>query len=260
MAISVTGGVTALVFDGADPAGQNVTVPGDTKAACFGTTGWSSGGWALNGVSLGGVAMSVAGIPRSGDASGVYWAILLAPATGTLSLDPVYSADPGEGPISLFVCLTATGDISIIDRDFDSNGAEGVTASATSASNTGDFALAIAEAFGATPTHNGVSLGSEQTNTSQVGQLFTLTAGAATTNATSAGDYPSVGLAILRDSGGGGGGGGVVVDHQSTLSFPALCRRPANDNWKPPGRRSVAESGQFRRSKSGIYLPRRLAA
>lgn len=76
----------------------------------------------------------------------------------------------------------------------------------------------------------------------------------------------SVTMGVIAPDGGGGGGVVATVDHSSALSFPVLCRKPANDNRVPPGRRTysfsthVADSGQFARSKSGIYLPKRLAA
>ena len=51
----------------------------------------------------------------------------------------------------------------------------------------------------------------------------------------------------LAGSAGGGGGAVTPVDHSSVSSFPALCRRPQNDN------------GRWIRSKGGLWQPRRAA-
>ena len=55
-----------------------------------------------------------------------------------------------------------------------------------------------------------------------------------------AGDEPDASL-------GGGGGTDTTDHHVSTLSFPALCRRPRNDN------------GKWTRSQGGLYVPKRAA-
>jgi hypothetical protein len=210
MAISVTGSVQPFVFTGANPASQNATIPSDAKAVLVFFVGHNSLGWSVTSVTLGGNSMNVAGLAAVGDvSSGPFCAFLGSPPTGTQGLDPLFSQDSSgtnNGPTCLLVCLTASGTISLIDRDFDAD--EGTaTSSATSSSNTGDYAIACAHTFDATPVHNGSSLGSGQTNNGQRAQLFTLTAGASTTTATSgSSDYPTVALAILRESGGGGGG------------------------------------------------------
>lgn len=54
-------------------------------------------------------------------------------------------------------------------------------------------------------------------------------------------------LSIASDAGGGGGGDVATVDHSSVLSFPALCRRPQNDN------------GRWTRGQGGLWVPRRAA-
>lgn len=123
--------------------------------------------------------------------------------------------------------------------------------------------------FGAEPpfsgTPSGMSAGDER-ETFDAGELWCQSgvSGAVGTKSltmAASGDW-WVAIAVLPPAA-AGGGGAAVDTHMSTLAFPALCRKPANDNgriWVPPGRRSVAGSGQFRRSKSGLYLPRRLAA
>lgn len=40
----------------------------------------------------------------------------------------------------------------------------------------------------------------------------------------------SVAMLVLKEAAGGGGGVVAPVDHSSVMSFPALCRKPANDN------------------------------
>lgn len=56
-------------------------------------------------------------------------------------------------------------------------------------------------------------------------------------------------MTVALSGTGGGGGGGVVAtpDYHSTLSFPALCRKPANDN------------GRWIRSKGGLWTQRKAA-
>lgn len=75
----------------------------------------------------------------------------------------------------------------------------------------------------------------------------------------SSNDAWSVTMGVIAPDGGGGGGGDVVAVPQSGLSFlggmGGGMHRP-----RPPGKRDLAGSVQFARSKSGLYLPRRLAA
>lgn len=223
MAIAVTGSVQNMVFSGADPAGQNVTVASDAKIAICFVVGFTAAGLSLASLSLGGQAMTLVGIAVSGDENAVYVAYLVNPPTGTQSLDPAWSASPAEGPLFQFVCLNSGAGtiISVIDADVDSNVGFG-TASATSNSNTGDFAIAQAEGFGGAPTIGGTGAanvtGGAYSNNSEFGQLFTVTAGAATTNATSNGidSYPSVGLIILREA---AAPAGADTPAQNVLNF-----------------------------------------
>jgi hypothetical protein len=78
----------------------------------------------------------------------------------------------------------------------------------------------------------------------------TATSGSSVTgnyNGTGAADGSFVALEILPDGGGGGGGVVDTTDHHvSTLSFPCLCRKPANDTG-------------WTRGQGGLWIPRKAA-
>jgi hypothetical protein len=139
---AVTGSVQAFNFagGGTTPSAQNATIPSDTKAVVVKIEGWAgSGTWTVATLKLGGRDFAIAGIPHSGDMSGVYTAVMIGPPTGTVALQPTFGQTPESGPVCLLVCLSADGSIITIDRDHDQAGTPGSTLNLSVASNTGDF-------------------------------------------------------------------------------------------------------------------------
>ena len=191
---------TSLTFAGSDPAAQNLTVPADCKAVVVFITGYAGAGFEVSTLTLAGDAPdNSASFTGTNVITGAYVAVWFDPAAGTNALDPAFNAIPTEGPLCQIAYITADGSLEFVDADC--NAREGTdTASATSTSATDDYAIAHAQNFGSTPTHNGTDVsGASQENAEEFGQLFTLTAGASTTTATSESFYSSVALIILRE-------------------------------------------------------------
>jgi len=196
-----------LVFAGANPAAQNVNCVAGC-ATCVWISAYGGGGITVTSLTLNGTAPDFsASVAGTGGESTEYEAVWLAPGSGALALDPAFSEAPSEGPLCHVAHMSYSGTLSVVDGDCDSVEGGPVTATATSSSIATDFAIAHAQVFGASaPTIGGAGasaiVGSEQSNNSETGTLFTLTAGNPSTTATSAQDYPTVGLIILRETGG----------------------------------------------------------
>lgn len=234
--------VTALNFGtGQNPASQNITTTSGDKGVAVFFSGYTdgTGGFGVS-ATLNGVAPShFVEFQGTFDEVGTCAFVWLAPAIGTLALDPVFDVGPiTDGPACLAAMLTATNDISVIGSDCDSVIGSG-TASATATSATGDFALAMAQNYTAAPTIGGTGAanvsGGSQTANGELVQLFTVTAGASTSTATSNGaTYPTVALVVLRDS--SGGGGGSFGPRRSLLGVGR--RKPDLPSWhRKPGSR-----------------------
>lgn len=193
---------TSLVFAGSNPAAQNLTVPAANKATIVAFTGYSGSGWAVSTLTLDGNApANFFSATGDGLKNGAYIAVWFDVASGTRSLDPAFNSVPSEGPLCQVAYYTADGSLSFVDADAVAE-TDTATASITLTSNTGDLVVGHAQRFGDVPTHNGSSLtGGSQSNADEFGQLFTLTAGASSTNATAGTFYPSVSGIVLRESG-----------------------------------------------------------
>lgn len=198
-------GTEAKDFAGSNPAAQDITVPASCKCVGIFVTSYITNGATTTTPTLGGTIMNVgAALAQIGDAVGAYCFYRLNPASGLLALDPAFSGIPSEGPLYQIVYVTADGDITFVDSDSDAREG-GATATVTSSSNTGDLAMGHAQKFNSAPTIGGtdatnIAGGSHSLN-SEHGQLFTVTAGAASSTLTGANDYSSVISLILRESG-----------------------------------------------------------
>ena len=222
MAVAVrTAGVVVINWGTvSDPAAQNITTVSGDKAVAVNFTGYTTGGFAVLAVTLNGLAPDhFVEIQGDLDHAGTAIAVWLAPAIGTLVLDPQFDSALTDGPTCIACPLTATNDISVSGSDCDNF--EGVgTATATAASGTGDLALAFAMNYNTDPTVGGTAAtnvtGAYQNQNGERLQGFTVTAGASTTTATSTGNsYPTCALVVLRD----GGAAPVVAATIPALAF-----------------------------------------
>jgi hypothetical protein len=240
MAVAVrTAGVTTYNWGtGANPDAQNfITTTGD-KGVVVAFAGYTTGGFDVSAVTLNGLTPDdFSELQGTLDLVGTCVATWLAPAIGTLALDPLFDMTITDGPTCIACPLTATDVISVIGSDCDSFEGNGV-ASATAASGTGDLALAFAQNYNSAPTIGGTGAanvtGASQTQNGQRMQGFTVTAGASTSTATSTGDtYPTVALVVLRDGG------------AAATSYPIVSGSA----------RSLRRNPVYRMSPGGIYQP-----
>lgn len=213
MSAVLTGTPVAIVWaSGANPAAQNVTIPGDCTAVyVFG--GFYSGGTngVLSSLTLNGAAPSQSSeLGMTGSFMGIFAAAWYNPATGVRALDPAWAATPeaGDGGPVTFVVFVKDGDTTAwrdVDSDQDASNAA-VTVTLTTVS--GDLVLKFnLNGAGAEPSVSASwSDGGSQTNNSFTCRLSSITA-SGTTQVCDAEDeeYASV-IAVSIPAAAAGGG------------------------------------------------------
>lgn len=242
--------VTVHKVSGQDPASQSQTVPSGCKQLRFFWTAFGSQPFDIATCTLDGNALTEAvGLPGAGNANATGVLYIDSPTVGTRTLDWSWSGTPSEGPLVFVECITADGTLEIIDADADARESSD-TASATSTSATGDYAVALGQMFGSAVTIGGTGASSIQTDnfTDEFGDFFELTAGSGTTTATAGTNFASVALLITREGAEG--------------SEPTVSSRSPNDGENYVGTHPAisitfgedvkAGSGDFRLIRTGV--------